>query len=108
MSHSSRVERTQIGHESTSDNMRRGQFERHQWLFQMMHDQRSNRAASTGSEIQNSQCMKVHLHDQGAVLVTVFIEGVQLRYRVIKCLVRRAMRRVVRLWVRVTADTLRS
>ena len=92
MSHSSRVERTQIGHESTSDNMRRGQFERHQWLFQ-----RSNRAASTGSEIQNSQCMKVHLHDQGAVLVTVFIEGVQLRYRVIKCLVRRAMRRVVRL-----------
>ena len=86
MSHSSRVERTQIGHESTSDNMRRGQFERHQWLFQMMHDQRSNRAASTGSEIQNSQCMKVHLHDQGAVLVTVFIEGVQLGDGVIKCL----------------------
>ena len=49
-----------------------------------------------------------YLHNQCAVLVTVFIEGVQLRYRVIKCLVRRAMRRVmVRLVVRV-ADTLRG
>ena len=85
------------GHESTSDNMRRGQFrEPHHWLFQMMHDQRSNRAASTGSEIQNSQCMKVHLHDQGAVLVAILIEGVQLCYRVIKCLVKKPMRMMVR------------
>ena len=43
----------------------------------------------------------VYLHDQGAVLVTVFIEGVQLCYRVVKCLIRRAMRRTVEV-VRLT------
>lgn len=37
----------------------------------------------------------LYLHDQGAVLVTVFIEGVQLCYRVVKCLIRTAMRRTV-------------
>ena len=35
----------------------------------------------------------LHLHDQGAVLVTVLIEGVQLCYRVVKCLNRTAMRK---------------
>ena len=37
----------------------------------------------------------LYLHDQGAVLVTVFIEGVQLCYRVVKCLIGTAMRRTV-------------
>ena len=40
------------GHESTSDNMRRGQFrEPHHWLFQMMHDQRCYRAAWIGERM---------------------------------------------------------
>ena len=38
----------------------------------------------------------LHLHDQGAVLVAVLIEGVQLCYRVIKCLVKKPMRMMVR------------
>ena len=36
------------------------------------------------------------LHDQGAVLVAILIEGVQLCYRVIKCLVKKPMRMIVR------------
>ena len=37
--------------------------------------------------------MLIYLHNQSAVLVTVFIEGVQLCYRVVKCLNRTEMRK---------------
>ena len=49
----------------------------------------------------------LYLHDQGAVLVTVFIEGVQLCYRVVKCLIGTAMRRTA-VVVRLITEIMRK